>query len=321
MKSLIDVHVHLAAFPNGSNGCYMSPAFQKGSLVKLVRFKLGLRGDTPDQINQSYVDKLIRDLDASTRVNKAVLLALDGVYDQSGKLNETKTHMMIGNDYVKSLVDLYPDKFIFGASVNPRRRDALDELARVAEKGAKLIKVLPPSQVFDPMDHRYRDYYRTLAKHRIPMLSHIGYEYSVTAGKQEYGQPDRLKFALDEGVIVIGAHACSSAVFKGGNFTKDLEELVKIYPHFYMDLSATTLPNRAYILYYLRRHPQLFDRLLFGSDYPLSVYSTPILGQVSLKEQWKLWRTKNIFDKQAAVLEAMKIGFNNGLSERLLNVH
>lgn len=256
----------------------MSPHFQKGLLVKLVKWKLGLKGELADSINQCYIDRLLKDLRESQFVGRAVILALDGVYDESGILDENKTHMLIGNEYVKELVDRHPDQFLFGASVNPQRRDALDELARVIEQGAKLIKVLPPSQVFDPLEKRYQAFYRLLAKKKIPLLCHIGYEFSVKAGRQEWGFPDRLKLALDEDVIVIGAHACSSAIFFQGRFRNMLDELVAHYPNFYMDLSATTLPNRASVLYYLKNKPEYANRLIFGTDYPLSAYTTPFLG-------------------------------------------
>lgn len=317
---MIDVHVHIAAFPNGKNGCCMSPHFQKGVLVKLVKWKLGLKGDTPDSLNDYYIRRLLTDLRESELVSKAVILALDGVYDGSGCLDEKKTHMLIGNDYVQAIAHKHPDQFLFGASVNPQRRDALDELARVVEGGAKLIKVLPPSQVFDPMNTKYKPYYRFLADKKIPLLSHIGYEFSVTAGKQEYGFPENLKLALEEGVNVIGAHACSSAVFVQGRFYGAYLELMKSYPNFFVDLSAVTLPNRASIVYRLRRHPEYFDRLLFGTDYPLSAYATPFLGFLKPLTQWQLWRTKNIFDKQAQVLSEMGIKINPHVTETLLGL-
>lgn len=319
-KRLIDVHVHIAAFPNGNNGCFMSPSFQQGLLVKLVKWKLRLKGKTPDEINEYYIRRLLSDLRSSRFVAKAVVLALDGVYDGAGNLDQNKTHMMIGNDFVKEIVEQYPNELLFGASVNPQRRDALEELDRVIEKGAKLIKVLPPSQVFDPMNLSYRPYYRRLADKKIPLLCHIGYEFSVTAGKQSFGFPENLRLALDEGVNVIGAHACSSAVFVQGRFYRMYLDLMKSYKNFYVDLSAVTLPNRASIVYHLRHHPEHFDRFLFGTDYPLSSYATPFLGQLSPGTQWKLWRTKNIFDKQALTLHEMGIQFNSQTTRSLLGL-
>jgi len=317
---MIDVHVHLAAFPDAKNGCYMSPHFKKGVLVKLIKWKLGLQGTTAEALNESYVARLLADLGASRFVSKAVILALDGVYDADGKLDEARTHMMIGNDYVREIVDRYPHKLLFGASVNPRRRDAVDELQRVIEGGACLIKVLPPSQVFDPTDRKYRPYYRVLANKKVPLLCHIGYEFSVKAGKQEYGFPEGLRFALDEGVTVIGAHACSSAVFFQGSFYTTFLELMEKYPNFFVDLSAVTLPNRASIIFRVRRQPELFKRFLFGTDYPLSAYATPFLGHLPPGKQWQLWRTKNIFDKQALVLDAMGIAVDPSVTEKLLGL-
>jgi predicted TIM-barrel fold metal-dependent hydrolase len=317
---MIDIHVHIAAFPSKTNGCFMSPPFQKGVLSRLVRWKLDLHGNSADEINQCYIERLQKNLIDSRYVKKAVILALDGVYDESGALDQQKTSMLIGNDYVNAIAKKYPDQFLFGASVNPQRRDAIEELQRVIELGAKLIKILPPSQDFNPMDERYRSFYRIMAEHKIPLLCHIGHEYSVTAKNQEFGTPNRLSLALDEGVIVIGAHACSSGLFFQGQYTRMMEELVEKYPNFYMDLSATTLFNRANILFYLKRRPELASRLIFGTDYPLSAYASPFLGRFSIVDQWKFWRTKNIFDKQAMVLEALGIQHDPALARRLLRL-
>jgi len=131
---------------------------------------------------------------------------------------------------------------------------------------------------------------------------------------------NRLKLALEEGVNVIGAHACSSAKFFQGRFYPMMLELIKTYPNFYMDLSAVTLPNRASIVSKLKKHPETFDRLLFGTDYPLSAYATPFLGKLSLPNQFKYWRTRNIFDKQAGLLEALGIKINQNLTKSLLRI-
>src|SRR5688572_10134554 len=97
MKNLIDIHVHIAAFPTQENGCFMSPAFQKSFLIKIVKWKLGLQGKDNAQINASYIDRLRKDLRESHYVESCVALALDGVYDESGQLDVNKTHMMVSN--------------------------------------------------------------------------------------------------------------------------------------------------------------------------------------------------------------------------------
>jgi uncharacterized protein len=96
--------------------------------------------------------------------------------------------------------------------------------------------------------------------------------------------------------------------------------LMMAYPNFYLDLSALSLPLNAGMIFYLRRHPEYFDRYLFGTDYPLSVLATPFVGRFGLMHQFKLWSMKNIFDKQAAVLEGLRLRFGAGTTERLLNI-
>jgi len=320
MNNLIDVHVHLAAFPDGENGCFMSPSYQKGFLVKMVIWKLGLKGKTPKEVNESYIDKLSRDVNQSKAVQKVVLLALDGIYDEKGNLDEKNTHMLISNDTVLGASRRHPDIFLPGASVNPQRQGATEELHRVIEKGAKLIKVLPNSQNFDPLNKKYIPFFRILAELKIPLLSHIGYEFSVTAGNQSYGKPNRLVLALEEGVNVIAAHAGSSGIFVQKSFYQSFMALIEKYPNLYADTSALTLPNRARMVYKLRRHPELTQRFLFGSDYPLSAYATPFLGSLSPMKQLRLWRTKNIFDKQAEILETMGIHHDLSVTQKLLRL-
>ena len=143
-----------------------------------------------------------------------------------------------------------------------------------------LVKVLPNAQQFNPADTRYKAFYRALAERKLPFLSHVGYEFSLIGKDQSVGDPDRLKLALDEGATVIAAHACSYGLMLYEKFLPTFQDFAKRYPHFYADISALTLPNRLKMLLHLRRHPELYDRLLFGTDYPLSVFHLAAWGRV-----------------------------------------
>ena len=90
-KTLIDCHVHLAALPEGGNGCYISPKMLKSPLFRFLLWKHGLSPDKPREANRKYVDDLLVELRASRQVQRAVLLGMDGVYDHAGELASKET--------------------------------------------------------------------------------------------------------------------------------------------------------------------------------------------------------------------------------------
>jgi uncharacterized protein len=310
-KTLIDCHVHLAALPDGDNGCYISPKMLKSPLFRFLLWKHQLSPDKPREANQKYLDDLLTELRASRHVQQAVLLGMDGVYDQNGRLNQAHTDFLISNDYVLKTTRAYPNEFLAGVSINPQRRDAVEEVHRCADGGATLVKVLPNAQQFNPADTHYKPFYRALAERKLPFLSHVGYEFSLIGKDQSVGDPDRLRVALDEGTTVIAAHACSYGLMLYEKFLPTFRDFAKRYPHFYADISALTLPNRLKMLLHLRRYPELYDRLLFGTDYPLAVLHLAAWGRVSLAALREMIRTKNRFDRQVEVCRGLGIGFRS----------
>lgn len=310
-KTLIDCHVHLAALPDGDNGCYISQKMLKSPLFRFLLWKHSLSPAHPKEANQKYLDDLLNELRVSRHVQKAVLLGMDGVYDRTGRLDRDHTDFLIDNNYVLKTAKIYPHEFLAGVSINPQRRDAVDEVHRVADAGAVLVKVLPNAQHFNPADPQYKAFYRALADRKLPFLSHVGYEFSLIGKDQSMGDPDRLRSALDEGATVIAAHACSYGLMLYEKFLPTLHEFANRYRHFYADISALTLPNRFTMLLHLRRHPELHDRLLFGTDYPLSVFHLPAWGRVTLHTLRDMVRTKNRFDRQVAVCRGLGLGFRS----------
>jgi predicted TIM-barrel fold metal-dependent hydrolase len=170
---------------------------------------------------------------------------------------------------------------------------------------------LPNAQQFNPADPTYKPFYRALADRKLPFLSHVGYEFSLIGKDQSVGDPDRLKLALDEGATVIAAHACSYGLILYEKFLPTFQDFAKRYPHFYADISALTLPNRLKMLLHLRRHPELYDRLLFGTDYPLSVFHLAAWGRVGWGALRRMIRTKNRFDRQVEVCRGLGIEFRS----------
>lgn len=308
---LIDCHVHLAALPDGDNGCYISPKTLSSPLFRFLLWKHDLSPEKPREANEKYLADLLTELRASQHVHKAVLLGMDGVYDQSGRLNRAHTDFLIGNDYVLKTSRAHPDEFLAGVSINPQRRDAVDEVHRCADAGTVLVKVLANAQQFDPANRQYIPFYRALAERKLPLLSHVGYEFSLIGKDQSVGEPDRLRLALEEGVTVIAAHACSYGLILYEKFLPVLHDLVQRYPHFYADISALTLPSRLRMLLHLRWYPEIHERLLFGTDYPLPVFHMAAWGRVALGRLRTLMATRNRFDRQVEVCQGLQLGFRS----------
>jgi hypothetical protein len=303
--ALTDVHVHLAALPTRANGCLLSKRMLRSPLARFLLWRMGLPLDDPETANRRYLEQLEAELAASARVSKAVLLAMDGVYDASGRLDEGRTDFLIANDAVLEAAGRNA-RLLPGVSINPARRDAVDELERCAAKGARLVKVLPNAQAFDPAEKRHLPFYRALARLRLPILTHVGFEFSLIGQDQSVGDVSRWRAALDEGSIVIGAHGCSNGAFVGERHFPAMAEFVRRYERFFIDSSALTLPNRAGALWRLRRFPEVFDRLLFGTDYPLPCFAFPALA-AGPRRWWKARAAKNRFDRQFEVLDSLGI--------------
>jgi len=304
---MIDVHVHLAALPEGNNGCFISKKMLNGPLFKFLCWKLGLPIQDPARCNEIYITKLVETLKSSRYVKQAVVLGMDGVYDAQGNLDLEKTEFMISNPYVLETANRYPNILKAGVSINPQRKDALEELERCVKAGAALVKILPNTQNFDPAKKSYQAFYGAMAKYKIPLLSHVGYEFSLWGKDQSVGDPARTRLALDEGVTVIAAHGASYGIFFYEKYWKTLLEFVRTYPHFYWDASALSLQNRVGMLLRIRKHPELHSRMVFGTDYPLPCYAYPALFAGQMKGYIELVKIKNPFDRHYRLLEILGI--------------
>jgi uncharacterized protein len=305
MSNLFDVHVHLAALPDGKNDCFISQKMLRGLLFRGLIKKMGLPLNDPVRTNQLYLEKLLATLRESKYVSGAVILGMDGVYDAGGAFDPQATEFRIANRYVLETAKRFPDELKAGVSINPQRKDALEELERCVAGGAALVKILPNSQRFDPSNQNYRPFWRAMAKHKIPLLSHVGYEFTLLGKDQSVGDPAHLRPALDEGVTVIAAHGVSFGLFFYEKYWTTFQELVRTYRNFYWDASALSLPNRAGMLLRIQRHPELHERMIFGTDYPLACFAFPALLAGKFSGYLELLKIKNPFDRHYRLLKIL----------------
>jgi predicted TIM-barrel fold metal-dependent hydrolase len=304
-KSQLDVHVHLAALPDGQNGCLMSDRMRGGIQLRMLSKRFGFRRDDPTRANAIYLSHLVRTLEQSKYVRQAVLLGMDGIYDAAGVLDRAQTEFLISNDLILDTVKQYPHLFKAGVSVNPQRKDAIQELERCAAAGAYLVKVLPNTQKFNPSNPTYVPFYKALARLKLPLLCHVGHEFTLKGKDQFFGDPKHFADILDLGVTVIAAHGMSSGLFLREKHVAIFKEYVRKYPRFYWDASALSLPNRVGMLWRLRHYPELHARMLFGTDYPLVSFAFPVLVTGRLRDYLELRGITNSFDRHYRLLQLL----------------
>lgn len=310
-KNIIDIHCHSAGIGAGKSGCFVSHA-----LMGNWRYRIYLRafGVTEKELKREgdglVMRRISERLAQSERVASAVVLAMDGVVDESGNLDRSRTEMYIPNEFVATETAKYPN-LLFGASINPLRADAIERLEQAAESGAVLLKWLPAIQHIDPGDKRLIPFYLKLKQLGLPLLTHTGKESSFSTAQEELGDPERLRLPLSLGVTVIAAHAASSGKSQGEKNHERFLRLCREFPNLYADISALTQINRLGHLRRLVQHTELHGRLLYGTDMPL--LRTPLVTPfayphaLTFRRMVEIARIANPWDRDVALKEALGV--------------
>ena len=287
-----DYHVHLVGTGTDGTGATINPEMATW-WHPLRRFKAGVFLSSTGVQNQEHFDdeyvkrlvQLARGFGHPVRIH---LLALDHNYKSDGTIDIAQTEFYVPNERVVAVARQYPEIFVPVISVHPDRPDALAELEKWAEQGVRNVKWLPNAQHIDPANPRYDAFYRKLRELNMVLLAHSGAEGAVEASaSQELGNPLRLRRALDAGVHVIMAHCASRGQSadldhpgkKADNF--DLFLRMMDDPRYrgllFADISALAQWNRLpRPLLELLRSPDLQDRIVNGSDYPMPAINCTI---------------------------------------------
>ena len=137
---VVDVHAHIVGTGTGGTGCWVHE--DSSSFTSPIRlFKTRVYKDaagvwSDDEADALFVERLA-DLVLDQRPRgRTVLLAFDQHHDAQGRPVPELTEFYTPNDYIISLVKRWPQLFLFGCSVHPYRKDALEELTRCRAAGA-----------------------------------------------------------------------------------------------------------------------------------------------------------------------------------------
>jgi len=196
----IDTHTHLLN-PN----VRFDRLFDKIS----VRFFAKNLGTDPVQLMarpyDTYVDSMARAIRESRHVEKVCLFGVDARLDEQGReISRDKTVCAMTED-VLAVTGKYPDQFIPFFSINPRRPDALELIDQHIENDCRGAKFLQNYWGVDLNNEQFIPYYEKLKENNIPLIIHIGSEYSIDSFAR-YERIEMLDLPLATGVTVVAAH-------------------------------------------------------------------------------------------------------------------
>ena len=237
----------------------------------------------PGRADESYIERLHNLVDGLRPGTKLMLLAFDHSYTQAGARDLEHSAFYTPNAYAQRMAQTHSRYFEWIASVHPYRPDCVEALTWAARNGARAIKWLPPAMGIDPASARCDTFYAAAARLHLPLLTHAGHERAVLGADQpSFGNPLKLRRALDHGMKVVVAHCASMGQDRDldrgpdGPWVDSFELFARLmddpqYEHkLYGDLSALPQTNRAGpALRRIIEKTEWHRRLLNGSDYPL----------------------------------------------------
>jgi predicted TIM-barrel fold metal-dependent hydrolase len=308
---LLDIHCHTAGVGAGDSGCFVSKQMKDS-----YKFSIYLKSfwTTREELEHAgdalIIKRLSQRLAQSQRVGQAIILALDGVMDERGELDRARTEVYVPNEFVASEV-AKTTNLLFGASINPLRKDALERLDWAKANGAKLVKWIPSIMQFDPADERLVPFYNKLIELKLPLLTHAGQERSFTSARDELCDPQRLRLPLKLGVTVIVAHIASTGENQGQRDTDRLRPLFAEFPNLYSEISSLTQVNKPGYLREAMQRPEFKGRLLYGSDFPLintalvSPWYYPL--NLTAAQMREISAMENPWDRDVALKQALGV--------------
>ncbi|KAB2970506.1 amidohydrolase family protein [Zoogloea sp.] len=313
-----DCHAHLAGLGEGGSGItinprMLSPLHPAEYFQRLFYLNAGCAHEAPGEVDQSYVERLHNLADGMRTGFKLVLFAFERTHDSTGRPRPDLTAFHVPDDYARNLARAHPAFFEWACSIHPWREDGVEALEAAVRDGARAVKWLPPAMGIDPASPQCDRFYAALARLDLPLITHAGEEKAVQgAGRPEWGNPLRLRRALDHGVRVVVAHCASlgqdldedrgRAARKVSSFSL-FSRLMTEGRHegrLFGDISAITLRNREIsTLRTLIQREDWHPRLLFGTDYPLP-------GVLPLISPRQLVREGLLAPTAAPVLETLR---------------
>ncbi len=305
-KPTLDLHVHLFGIGDAGSGCRLAKSITDGLQFRALTFALGLK-ERAKTLDEGYEAALVEQVKESG-LTKAAILGQDAVYDAKGKADWGRTSFFVPNDFVFAVAGRHAEVMIPCPSINPDRGDALEELARCKEKGARLFKIHPPTQGVDVADRRHTKFFRRCAELKLLVLVHTGHEHSAPVISKELAGPRKLELALDEGCTVVACHSGTGWPTDAPDQLPEFFALLKAYPNLWGDTAVLGTTGRERDFGRLLENPRARGRLLHGSDFPFFATPRAFAERIGEAKAQALEKERNWLKKDFELKEALGIG-------------
>lgn len=187
----------------------------------------------------------------------------------------------VDDQYVADYVTEHSSELIGFLSVDPTQSGWQEEMQHGHEVlGLRGIKLLPMYAGFQPDDERLDPLWSYATEQKLPVLLHTGTTF-VAQAPLECTLPrhvDRVAIRFPD-VRIIMAHL-------GHPYEHECVVVIRKHPHVYSDISALHYrPFQLYQSLMLVQEYGVWDKLLFGSDYPFTTVDASIDGLRRLNDQ------------------------------------
>lgn len=182
--------------------------------------------------------------------------------------------LWVDDQYVADHVAKHPDRLIGYLSVDPTQEGWEREMrAGHEELGLRGIKLLPMYAGFRPDDPRLDPLWKYARDRRLPVLLHTGTTFIFQAPLEctlpRHLDAVAIRFPEIKMVLAHLAHP----------FEGECVAVIRKHPNLYADISA--LHYRPFQLYHslmLAQEYGVWEKLLFGSDYPFTTVNATVDG-------------------------------------------
>jgi hypothetical protein len=302
----LDIHAHLFGDGDSGSGCHLSKDIKRSLSFIILRRMLGLhrRGKGLDR---GYAEALHQQIDGCALDGVAVL-AQDCVYDAAGRPDLDRTHAFVPNDYLFGFVARHPHKTVACPSINPDRRDCIDELDRCVAHGARLLKIHPPIQGVDIAHPKHRRFFRRCAEHDILVMVHTGHEHAAPVIDIALADPRRMVPALTAGCRMVACHSGSGWNTDRPDYFGEFLELVGRFERLYGDTSVMATITRRHDLQRAIDAAPLASRLVHGSDFPFPSWPIAFADRIGRGRALLLQQVPNLLDRDFELKQLLGIG-------------